>query len=136
MPQNEEEASMRWIARLVVGASVASCVVICMVPAHGQPSGQAAPVYGITIPEGYRDWRVVSVAQVGQPVNDIRIKLGNDAAIKAYRDGTLPFPDGAIIARLAYTQVGRQKTTGSSAPPPGSGACRLNRSRSSWPHRP
>ena len=37
-------------------------------------------------------------------MNDLRIKLGNDPAIKAYREGT-PFPDGAIIARLAYRAV-------------------------------
>jgi hypothetical protein len=29
-----------------------------------------------------------------------RAEVGNDLAIKAYRDGTLPFPDGAIIAAL------------------------------------
>ena len=28
--------------------------------------------------------------------------LGNDVAIKAYRDGKLPFPDGTIIAALHY----------------------------------
>ena len=31
--------------------------------------------------------------------------LGNDVAIKAYREGKLPFPDGAIIARLAWSYV-------------------------------
>ncbi len=35
-------------------------------------------------------------------LNDLRANLGNDVAIKAYRDGTLPFPDGTIIARLAW----------------------------------
>src|SRR5262245_45813362 len=37
------------------------------------------------------------------------IKLGNNLAIKAYRDGKLPFPDGAIIARLAYNQVASEE---------------------------
>jgi hypothetical protein len=31
--------------------------------------------------------------------------LGNDIAIKAYREGKLPFPDGAIIAALHYGHV-------------------------------
>ena len=31
--------------------------------------------------------------------------LGNDVAIKAYREGKLPFPDGAIIAALHYGHV-------------------------------
>ena len=34
-----------------------------------------------------------------------RAILGNDAAIQAYREGKLPFPDGAIIARLAWSYV-------------------------------
>lgn len=36
-------------------------------------------------------------------LKDIRAILGNDAAIKAYREATLPFPDGTIIARLAWS---------------------------------
>ncbi len=57
------------------------------------------------IPAGCRDWSMISVARVGGKLNDLRVKLGNDVAIKAYREGTLPFPDGAIIARLAWRQV-------------------------------
>ena len=85
--------------------ATATGLIACMVPASGQPGGEADPVFGITIPPGYRDWTMISVASVGDPVNDLRVKLGNDVAIEAYRDGTLPFPDGAIIARLAYRQV-------------------------------
>src|SRR4030095_13164062 len=29
--------------------------------------------------------------------------LGNDVAIKAYREGTRPFPEGTIIARIAWS---------------------------------
>jgi hypothetical protein len=32
----------------------------------------------------------------------LRAQLGNDVAIKAYREGTLPFPDGTIIAALHW----------------------------------
>jgi hypothetical protein len=32
----------------------------------------------------------------------MRAKLGNNVAMKAYRDNTRPFPDGTIIARLAW----------------------------------
>jgi hypothetical protein len=38
-------------------------------------------------------------------LNDLRGILGNDVAIKAYREGKLPFPDGTIIARLAWSYV-------------------------------
>jgi hypothetical protein len=38
-------------------------------------------------------------------LNDIRAILGNDVAIKAYRENQFPFPDGTIIARLAWKYV-------------------------------
>jgi hypothetical protein len=31
--------------------------------------------------------------------------LGNDVAIKAYREGKLPFPDGTILVALHYKHV-------------------------------
>ena len=35
----------------------------------------------------------------------MRAQLGNDVAIKAYREGKLPFPDGAIIVALHWNRV-------------------------------
>lgn len=55
------------------------------------------------LPQGYRDWKLISVAHEEGSLNDIRAVLGNDAAIKAFRDKTPTFPDGAIIARLAWS---------------------------------
>jgi len=65
-------------------------------------TGDASPVFGVKLPDGYRDWRVITVAHEAGKNNDIRAVLGNDIAIKAFREGTRPFPDGTIIARLAY----------------------------------
>jgi hypothetical protein len=73
--------------------------------APARAGSAASPIYGITIPAGYRDWRLISVAHEAGNLNDIRAILGNDAAIKAYRDGKLPFPDGTVIARLAWDYV-------------------------------
>jgi hypothetical protein len=73
--------------------------------ASGSSDAEAAPIFGITIPPGYRDWKLISVAHEEGNLNDIRALLGNDVAIKAYRDGTQPFPDGAIIARLAWSYI-------------------------------
>ncbi len=64
---------------------------------------EAAPIFVTKIPPGYRDWRLISVAREEGTLNDIRAILGNDIAIKAYREGKLPFPEGAIIARLAWS---------------------------------
>jgi hypothetical protein len=57
------------------------------------------------MPAGYRDWKLISVAHEEGELNDLRAILGNDIALKAYREGTLPFPDGAIIARLAWSYI-------------------------------
>jgi hypothetical protein len=47
----------------------------------------------------------VSSAHEAGKLNSIGAVLGNDVAIKAYRDGTLPFPDGTIVAALHYGHV-------------------------------
>ena len=78
-------------------------------------NGEASPIYGVKIPPDYRDWTLISVAHEEGDLNDFRAQLGNDVAIKAYREGTRPFPDGAIIAAIHWTYVLRRKTTRSSA---------------------
>jgi hypothetical protein len=80
-------------------------VVSYLVPASGQSDGAAAPIFGGKILPGYRDWRLISVAHEAGDLNDLRAILGNGAAINAYREGKLPFPDGTIIARLAWSYV-------------------------------
>ena len=66
---------------------------------------ETVPIFVTKIPPGYRDWRVVSVAHEAGELNDIRAVLGNDIAIKAYREGKLPFPEGAIVGRIAWSFV-------------------------------
>jgi hypothetical protein len=88
---------------LLIAAAALAGAVAGMEPASGQSGGDAAPIFGIKIPPGYRDWRLISVAHEEGKLNDLRAILGNDVAIKAARDGTLPYPDGTIIARLAWS---------------------------------
>ena len=38
-------------------------------------------------------------------LDDLRAILGNDVAVAAAREGRLPYPDGAVIARLAWAYV-------------------------------
>jgi len=64
---------------------------------------ETSAIFVTEIPPGYRDWKLISVAHEAGKLNDIRAILGNDIAVKAYREGTLPFPDGAIIARIAWS---------------------------------
>ncbi|HET6418709.1 MAG TPA: cytochrome P460 family protein [Geobacteraceae bacterium] len=96
---------MRRIALLLVAVTALAGVVACKARESGQADGEAAPIFGIKIPRGYRDWKLISVAHEEGNLNDIRAILGNDVAIKAYREGKLPFPDGTIIARIAWSYV-------------------------------
>jgi len=77
---------------------------------EGQPGAEssASPINGITIPDGYRDWRLISVnhlAGAAGKLKQVRAQLGNDIAIKAFREGKLPFPDGTIIAALHWNEA-------------------------------
>jgi hypothetical protein len=96
---------MKRLAFLLVSVAALAGVVAYIAPASGQAGGEAAPIFGIKIPAGYRDWRLISVAHEAGNLNDLRAILGNDGAVAAYRDGKLPFPDGTIIARLAWSYV-------------------------------
>ncbi|MGO4112301.1 cytochrome P460 family protein [Rhizobium ruizarguesonis] len=65
-------------------------------------SDNPSPIYGVSLPQGYRNWQMITVAHEAGKNNDIRGILGNDIAMKAFREGTRPFPDGTVLARLAY----------------------------------
>jgi hypothetical protein len=95
---------MRRIVFLLVAVVVVAGATAYASVASQQSTGVAGPVL-TTMPPGYRDWRLISVAHEAANFNDIRAILGNDLAIDAYRQGKLPFPDGAIIARLAWRYV-------------------------------
>src|ERR1700730_4140203 len=93
---------MRQIAFLLVAVAMVAGIVAYMPPASGQTHGETAPIFVTEIPPGYRDFRLISVAHEAGNLNSLGAMLGNDVAIKAYREGTLPYPDGTIIAALHY----------------------------------
>lgn len=96
---------MKRISFLLVAVAAVGGVVAKSAPASGGADQEAGPVFVTKIPSGFRDWRLVSVAHEAGNLNDIRAILGNDTAIKAYRGGHLPFPEGTIIARIAWSYV-------------------------------
>jgi hypothetical protein len=96
---------MKWIALLLVAVVALVCVVAAQAPASQPADEAAAAISGGKLPPGYRDWRLISVAHEAGDLNDLRAILGNDKAIKAYQDGKLPFPEGTIIARIAWRHV-------------------------------
>jgi hypothetical protein len=92
---------------VLLGAVATLVGVVAFTPStSGHATAQeAAPIFVTTIPDGYRDWKVVSVAHEEGDLKDIRAVLGNDVAINAYRAGKLPFPEGAIVGRIAWSHV-------------------------------
>jgi hypothetical protein len=93
---------MKGIIFLCIAVATAACLFASTIPASGQGGGEAAPIYGIKIPPGYRDWKFVSVAHEEGNLHSIGAVLANDVAFQAFRDGKLPYPDGSIIAALHY----------------------------------
>jgi hypothetical protein len=68
-----------------------------------QPGPPAAsPIYGVTIPTGYRKWEMIAPAEEAAPLDELRVVLGNPLAVKAIESSTLPFPDGTVLVKLAY----------------------------------
>lgn len=96
---------MRRIALLPVAVAALASAVAGLAPASGQADGGAAPIYGVELPPGYRGWSLISVAREEGKLDDLRAILGNDVAVAAAREGRLPYPDGAVIARLAWAYV-------------------------------
>ena len=98
---------MKWIVLLLLVVATLSGIVAYMARAAGQPGGESSPIYGVKIPAGYRDWKVIAVDNLLVPgkADQVRAQLGNDIAIKAFKEGTLPFPDGSIIAAIHWNRV-------------------------------
>ena len=93
---------MKRITFLLVAVAAVAGLVAFTARASGHPVDDAGPIFGVRVPPDYRDWKLISVAHEAGDLNDFRAVLGNDIAIKAYRDATLPFPDGAVILRIAW----------------------------------
>jgi len=96
---------MRGIQSLLIAVAVLAGSIACVAPAFGQGDKSAAPIYLTKMPSGFREWRLISVAHEAGKLNSLGAMLGNDIAIKAYREKKLPYPDGTIIAALHYTHL-------------------------------
>ena len=112
--------TLRAAAQVLGALGVCATVTVCVLyvtkstaqnaDSQRQTESNASPIYGITIPTGYRDWRLISVNHLaGDSLKQVRAQLGNDIAIKAFREGKLPFPDGAIIAALHWNEASSEE---------------------------
>jgi hypothetical protein len=96
---------MKQIPIFVIVLAMALSFGGAMTFSAGGSEDESTQIFGGKIPPGYRDWKLISVAHEEGNLNDIRAILGNDVAINACREGKLPYPDGTIIARLAWSDV-------------------------------
>jgi hypothetical protein len=107
--------TLRAAAQALGAFGVCAAVAVCTLyvtkstaqSTKDQPKAEASPIYGVTIPAGYRDWHLISVKRLtgaGGKLKQLRAQLGNDLAIAAFREGKLPFPDGAIIAAVHWNE--------------------------------
>ena len=95
---------MKPIFKLAVAAVAAASIAASVSLAAGPAPETASPIFGVTIPEGYRDWKLIAVAHEAG-LDELRGVLGNAIAVKAYEQGAQPFPDGTILAKLAWKHM-------------------------------
>lgn len=68
-----------------------------------EPVPATAP-NGIAMPPFFKEWRVIGISHRNDK-QSLRAILGNPLAIEAARQGkTNPWPDGAILAKIAWKQ--------------------------------
>jgi hypothetical protein len=96
---------MKRITLLIIAIGTIVGAVGLKTKAIRRTNQAGTPVFVTEKPEGYREWRFISVAHEEGNLNSFASILGNDVTISAYREGKLPFPDGAIIAALHYRFV-------------------------------
>lgn len=101
--KNQSGAATIRIVLALCAVVVAAAVLCGTVPAARSSAATVAPMPAITIPPGYRDWKLFSVAHEEGKLQDLRAILGNDVAIEASRAGHRPFPDGTVMVRIAWS---------------------------------
>ncbi len=78
---------MKRIGFLLLAVATLAGSVVYMAHAAGQSDGGSSPIYGVKIPAGYRDWKLIAVDHllIAGKVDQLRAQLGNDIAIKAFK---------------------------------------------------
>lgn len=106
---------MNQISRLALSLASAAAASCFLSFTSGGAENLSSPIFGVTVPADYRQWQLVAVAHESG-LDELRGILGNAVAMRAYRDGTLPFPDGAILAKLAWKHVPSPEFSGAFVP--------------------
>ncbi|MDD1519594.1 MULTISPECIES: cytochrome P460 family protein [Bradyrhizobium] len=111
MPSIEAEKKERSYVTAITLAVLLLVVLLTCVPylvsialAEGPPqnTADASPIFGVTIPPGYKQWELIAPAEEAAPLDELRAVVGNQTAIDAYQASKLPFPDGTILVKRAW----------------------------------
>jgi Cytochrome P460 len=102
-----------WILAAAMASSVFAAMHLASRSANAEGS---SPIFGVTIPDGYRQWELIAPSHQTGSFNELRAILGNTLSMTAYRRGTLPFPDGAILVKLAWKRVPSNEFKGAFVP--------------------
>jgi hypothetical protein len=101
------------ISSLTIAAGIASATLF----GAQRSEVERSPIYGVTVPVGYRNWEFVAPSHEAGTLDELRLIVANKRAMKAYRASTLPFPDGTVLVKLAWKHVPLTMPSDFSAPP-------------------
>lgn len=76
--------------------------VLMVMPATVSAADAPVALNGIALYQDYRSWEVIAPSY-REDKKQIRVVLGNPTAVKAMREKTRPMPDGAVLAKVAWT---------------------------------
>lgn len=93
---------MKPVYRAAVFAALAAALGLGWALHRARTPAPTSPLYGVALPEDYRDWPLVAPAVEAAPLDELRVVVGNPVAMRAYRDGVRPFPDGAVLVKRAW----------------------------------
>lgn len=94
---------MNELTKTAIAAAVAAGSLLLLLSAGFADDG-ASPIFGVMIPQGYRDWTLIGVGRE-DGLEELRGIVGNQIAVDAYKKGQEPFPDGTTLVKLAYKHV-------------------------------
>ncbi|RDZ27289.1 cytochrome P460 family protein [Lysobacter silvisoli] len=97
---------LHYLLPAAAAAALVLAVLACRYDGRSdERPGPVAPIYGVGLPEGYPEWPLVAPAQEAAPLDELRAVVANEVAIRAYRQGVRPFPDGSVLVKRAWKHL-------------------------------
>jgi hypothetical protein len=83
-------------------ASLLAICVLLLIPVTVPAASVPVSPNGIALFQDYRSWQLIAPSY-REDKNQIRVILGNPIAVQGMRDRTRPMPDGAVLAKVAWS---------------------------------